>query len=526
MAKKVPIRRARPKSYTNFGEIGRSGLNHWGGEIREEFLREFRGKEGRKLIREMRDNDPIIGALLFAVQMMIRQAKPHVRPAIEPKTTTTTVKKGKRVFRLIKEDPTSKQAKEVAEFVQSCFNDMSETWEDTVSEILTMLEYGWAWLEVVYKKRQGPSRDPKTNSRFSDGRIGWRKMPLRSQDSLKRWVLDETGGVQGMIQKTTDNREITIPIEKSLLFRTTHNKNNPEGRSVLRNIYKPYHFKKRIEEIEGIGIERDLAGLPVLIAPEGIDLWDEADPVATAVRREAEIIVQSIRRDEQEGVLLPFGWNLSLLASAGKRNFDTTTVIGRYNNSIAMTMLGDFIVLGHNNRYGSFALSSSKTHMFAVALGGWLQAIAAVFNRYAIPRLLEVNGIETENIPVLEFEDIELPDLNELGTYIYRLHQAGFQMFPNVPLEKKLLAAASMPTEDMELGRDPMERLRAEADIAAEVNARTFSAQEGGPGGGSADVRNGGKRAQQRTPGRPISTTRATDGQDSRRRKRRIGVAA
>lgn len=508
----MKVRKARPRSFVNFGEIGRSGLNNWGGEIREEFLRELKGKDGRKLIREMRDNDPIIGAMLFAVSMLIRQAKPKVRPAVEPKKKAVVTQKG-RVRWITKADPESTAAKDTAEFVQSCLDDMSETWADVVSEILTMLPYGWAWLEVVYKKRNGPSRDATTNSRFTDGKLGWRKMPLRGQDTLKKWVMDDTGGIQGMIQKVQGQaNEITIPIEKSLLFRTTHNMNNPEGRSVLRNVYRPWHFKKRIEEIEGIGIERDLAGLPMMTGPEDFDLWNANDPVAVQARTDAEIIVRSIRRDEQEGVLLPFGWKLELLSSTGKRNFDTTAIIGRYNTAIAMTMLADFIILGHNNRYGSFALSSNKTHMFSVALGGWLDAIAGVFNRYAIPRLLEVNGMDTEQPPILEFEDIELPDLNELGTYIYRLSQAGFEMFPNIPLEKKLLAAASMPTEDMELGRDPV-------DSAARLAEATAAAQPAPSGGNPNDP---SKRPARGAGNRP----KAQNGKNTGSRSKRVGVAA
>ncbi len=471
---KIRVARARPLGYGNFGEIGRSGLNLWGGEIREEFLRELRGKEWRKLIKEMKDNDAIIGAMFFAVSMLIRQAKPIVKPAVEQKKTA--VKKLSSTGKKPESTSTaeSSAAKEAADFVQSCFDDMSETWADTVTEILTMLPYGWAWLETVYKRRGGPTRDPATNSRFNDGKIGWRKMPLRAQDTLKKWVIDPTGGIQGMIQQvksdTGQQAEYTIPIAKSLLFRTEHHKNNPEGRSMLRNVYRSWHFKKRIEEIEGIGIERDLAGLPVLQAPEDTDLWNPNDPIALQARSEAETIVRSIRRDEQEGVLLPAGWELTLLASSGKRNFDTTQVIGRYNNNIAMTMLADFIILGHNNRYGSFALSSNKTHMFAVALGGWLESISSVFNRYAIPRLLELNGMDVENPPVMEFEDIELPDLAELGTYIYNLSKAGFQMFPNVPLEKKLMLAASMPIEDMEFGREPEPEVDPLTGIAPRTN--------------------------------------------------------
>lgn len=507
--------RGRPKGYVNFGEIGRSGLNMWGGEVREEFLPELKGKAGRRIIKEMMDNDAIIASMLFAVSMLIRQAKPTVKPAIEPKTKVVT-KKGKR-YRLIKATPESTASKETADFVQSCLHDMSETWGDTVGEILTMLPYGWAWLETVYKRRNGPSRDPSTNSRFTDGKIGWRKMPLRGQDTLKRWVMDDTGGIQAMVQQvksdqgTTD--EITIPIQKSLLFRTEHAKNNPEGRSVLRAPYRSWHFKKRIEEIEGIGIERDMAGLPVLTGPENIDLWDVNDPAMVTARQEAELIVRSIRRDEQEGVLLPNGWELELLASAGKRNFDTTQVIGRYNNNIAMTLLADFIILGHNNRYGSFALSSSKTHMFAVALGGWLNVIADVFNRYAIPRLLELNGMDTEHPPILEFEDIELPDLAELGTYILNLSRAGFQLFPNIPLEKKLMQAASMPIDDMEFGREPAPELDAFGQPAGGGGAPGAAGQKG--------AGNGRRSASTSGSGR---TTGPQNGSNSRRNNTRAQV--
>jgi hypothetical protein len=107
-------------------------------------------------------------------------------------------------------------------------------------------------------------KDGKTRSKYTDGKIGWRKMPIRSQETLQRWVFDESGGNMGMVQLAPPKYETTfLPIEKCLLFRSTTIKNNPEGRSFLRNAYRPWFYKKRLEEIEGIGIERDLAGLPV-----------------------------------------------------------------------------------------------------------------------------------------------------------------------------------------------------------------------------------------------------------------------
>jgi len=101
-------------------------------------------------------------------------------------------------------------------------------------------------------------------------------------------------------------------------------------------------------------------------------------------------------------------------------------------------------------------LSANKTTMFATAVSGWMQSVAATFNRYAIPRLCELNGMDTEFPPQLDPGDISLPDLAELGTYIANLTQAGFQIFPNEPIEKTLLQSAGLPIEGVELGREPL----------------------------------------------------------------------
>lgn len=418
-----------------FSEIGYSGLNHWSGDIKEEFLKDLQGKRGIKIYKEMRDNDPILGAVLFAVQMLIRQASWKVVPFDE---TNEHIKRAK--------------------FIESCMTDMSMTWADVMSEILTMLPFGWSWLEVCYKRRAGyTGADDGGSSRFKDGLIGWRKMPLRSQDSLQKWELDDRGGIHAMHQLTPDGKQKKINISKSLLFRTEANKNNPEGRSILRNCYRPWYFKKRIEEIEAIGIERDLAGLPKLMPPQGVDIWNKNNPLAQQMRQEAETIVRNIRRDEQEGLLLPFGWEFELVSTGGTRSFNTNDVISRYNNAMAMTCLADFIILGHNNRYGSKALAGNKTQMFQMSVVGWLDAIQEVFNRYELPRLYSLNKWDPGEVAKLEHGDIALPNLAELGTYIKDLVGAGFQLFPNVPIERHLVRTASLPTEGVEFGRKPPE---------------------------------------------------------------------
>ena len=55
----------------------------------------------------------------------------------------------------------------------------------------------------------------------------------------------------GMTQQPPpDYGLLTIPISKAMLFRTESAKDNPEGRSILRNAYRSWYFKRRIQEIE------------------------------------------------------------------------------------------------------------------------------------------------------------------------------------------------------------------------------------------------------------------------------------
>ena len=405
-------------------ELGRLGQKRYGGIFYEEFLRELRGRKGIAVFQEMSENDDTIGALLFAVEMLMRQATWDVQAAGNT--------------------PADKEAQE---FVLSCMDDMSETWSDTISEILSFLTYGWSAHEIVYKRRCGKRKDPRLRSKYTDGLIGWQKIPIRSQDTLYEWSYDENDNIVGIVQNPPpDYGLINIPVEKLLLFKTKSRKNNPEGRSILRNAYRDWYFKRRIQEIEGIGIERDLAGLPVLKAPSNIDIWSNDDDDLLQMRASAEQIVQNIRRDSLEGIVIPDGWELSLLSTGGQRQFDTTAIIERYDSRIAMTCMADFILLGHQ-QVGSFALSSDKTKMFAMAIGSYLNIICEVFNNQAIPALIDLNGDHFAGItdyPKLVHGDVEDANLDKLGDFIVKMVNCGV-LLPDEGIEDFTRKTAGLP---------------------------------------------------------------------------------
>lgn len=412
-------------------ELGVTGLKRAAGFVDEEFLPALRGRKAIKVYQEMSSNDPIVGALLFAITQLLRQ----VTWTVEGPDNT----------------PGSKQA---VEFVESCKDDMSHTWEDMIAEIMSMLVYGWSWHEIVYKRRIGPwEKDPRRRSKYSDGLIGWRKIPIRAQETMIRWVFDESGGIKGMVQLAPPQYKTTLlPIERSLLFRPSTFKGNPEGMSVLRTAYRPWFFKKRLEEFEAIGVERDLAGMPVAKVPSSY-------MNAPATSKEAKVfaafkkMVSNVRRDEHEGLVLPVEFDretkqplfdFELMSSGGARQFDTTSIIQRYEQRILMTVLADFIMVGHQQT-GSYALHVDKTGIFRAALNAWAESIAEVFNRYAIPRLFEVNGIKLPELPRIKPTNVDPPDLTQLSQFMTSMGGLGMEWFPDPDLEKFLREVAHLP---------------------------------------------------------------------------------
>lgn len=407
----------------NYKQLGISGLRRFGRYVYEEFLPDLRWPFAGKIYHEMADNDPVVGAILYLAEILIRKTEWSTEPCSD-----------------------KPEDKEAAEFIKQCMDDMEMSWADTISEIISVLTYGFSFHEVVYKIRRGPDENNgKYRSDYTDGKIGWRRIPIRAQSSLHSWEFAEDGDIKAFNQLAPPYYDfVTIPLSKGLLFRTRVSRDNPEGKSMLRNAYRPWYFKKRIEEIEGIGIERDLAGLPVLQSPEGMDLWNADDEKMVALKANAEQLVQSIRRDAEEGILLPAGWELKLLSTGSSRQFDTNAIINRYDNRIAITMLSDLILIG-GDKTGSFAMAETKQSLVSTALEAQLANIANVFNKYAVPKLLKMNNMKgrAQIVP----GEVETPSLKEIALLLRAMN---VNISGDMELQNYLRKISSIPKMDEE----------------------------------------------------------------------------
>src|SRR5690606_33201322 len=136
----------------------------------------------------------------------------------------------------------------------------------------------------------------------------------------------------------------------------------------------------------------------------------------------------------------------------GQRAFDTDKIIQRYETRIAMSVLADFITVGHE-QVGTYSVAASKTDLFVTALESWLDAIAAVINEQAIHPLRRYSGLPVDRAPRLVPRRVLPESLQQLAAYLTALASAGI---PDVTddLRKHVMQLPNLPVAE-EVAKDP-----------------------------------------------------------------------
>lgn len=400
---------ANPSQAERFtAEIGRPGLNQRDGQIKEERLSELSGQQGIQIYEEMRRNDPAVAVGLRSINWILGRVPLDVEPG-----------------------GTQASDEEAAEFVEQVFDDMSYPRSKLIRDALTCLPFGWAYCEVVYKLRQGmePADKSAAKSQYDDGKIGIRKIVLLAQTSLNKWEIDDTGGILGMHQNipaaSGGIKQVFVPIEKALLFRIDDERNNPEGQSLLRPVYQAWYAKKQLQEIEAIGVERDLTGVLIIKLPANARKVDYDKAIA---------LLEQFRVNDMTGFVAPtFGpqeheqWRFEIINSPGNKAINIGWVINRYNQEIARMFLVQFLMLGMDvmgSGGGSYALSRDQRDLFQVALEAILESISDTLNRYLIPPLMRLNGYDALTAyPKVKFGQIAQADIAKFSQAMVGLAQ-------------------------------------------------------------------------------------------------------
>lgn len=326
--------------------------------------------------------------------------------------------------------------KQNAAFISEIFNDMDESWQTFISEVSTMNTYGHSVHEIVMRYRRY-----EEGSRFNDGRIGLKYLPIRSQHSIAEWEYDSSGrkllGIRQKLPNSARYEKVTnknrmIPAERLLIFRVNPQDGSPLGTSPLDGCYNAWRYLVTYQEIESTTVSKNLNGVPIMRIPAK-NMAKHASEDDRKVYENAKKIVSNVNNGEQAGLVIPSDFD----EISGKRYFEfdvvnstasntavVSEIIRRYTNEILQCLSADLLQLGSTNT-GSYSLADSKTSLMETVVQSRTNEIAHVINNKLIPLLLKANEMDLANPPKFTFGDISRPDLEVFAKALQQLMAVG-----------------------------------------------------------------------------------------------------
>jgi len=334
----------------------------------------------------------------------------------------------------------SPQAKEAAELMESVVHDMTTPWHRVVRRAAMYKFYGFSTQEWTAKKRD-------------DGKVGLLDVEPRPQKTIERWDLDATGTVYGVVQRNVqDSSEIYIPRSKLLYMVDDSLTDSPEGVGLLRHCADASRRLARLEELEGVGYETDLRGVPLVRAPlakmqelvkAGTIKQQQADSMKAALQKFVEnhikgpksgLLLDSMTYQSLDAASTPSSvplWAVELLTSGGDSQADIGVAITRTNTEIARILGVESLLLGQER--GSYALSRDKSHNFALTVDSTLTEMAASVRADLCAQVCALNGIDKQFIPKPKTEPLRWQDVEQVTGALETMARAGATLSPDDP---------------------------------------------------------------------------------------------
>jgi hypothetical protein len=437
---------------------------------------------GHELVRElwrMSLMDETVGAMDWCIKTVMAQVSWEFVPEKDGKLAETDAK-----------------AIAAKEFGDSLLIDMSHTMQEHIEEATSMVIFGFAPHEIVLKQRDGK------NSRFNDKLYGIAKLPLRDQVGINQWIYDGNDAVAFVQSAATGTA--TIPLWKTLHYRTSSRLDRPMGRPLLLNALRAWKLKEKIQDSEAIGIERDLCGLPTFRVPEEVlnaskevypaNHASAGQPTTDAMIAMAKIqgaikAVRDMRFNQTGGLIMPSDtffedtseaggpgdrtpkWDFKLVTTAGSRSIDTRTAARDYDRAIARVAMMQFLHLGDRST-GSYALSDDQSSLAIRSLMALAMKIAGEWGRKLTPLIWDINGMDKAYMPRLRASEISKDGIVQIGQLLRGMGGAAGFWETDVEMRMALAKLANLPAD-----RDAQQAAVDRAiEMANEPPAPTFGA--------------------------------------------------
>lgn len=367
---------------------------------------------------QMRKSDAQVFATMLACELPIRSTKRFIDAARD------------------ENDEVSEEAQQVAKFVENIlFNTMSITRDSLLSEILTMLPFGFSLFEKVYK--------------LENGQIVLEKLASRKQSTIRRRTTSEGLVWVEQILPYTDEDNIAewfvdIPAEKLVLFTFRQEGDNYEGVSILRSAYKHRRYKDNLYKFDAVKHERQSVWIPVIRPAENASELDI---------EKAKEIVKNIRANEEGGIVMPgpkSAWReIEFLSMNAWSTSDLRTSINHHNREISKNILAQFLELWNTESW-SRSLSEDQSDLFLLCLTSVANHICDIFNRYVIAELVDYN-FSVASYPHLKFNKLWNVDFTKLSWALSTL-STWWLLTPDENLEVRLRDVLDLPSKVIEEG--------------------------------------------------------------------------
>lgn len=324
--------------------IGRTGLKLASGRIAEEYhalLRSWQREANWYL--EMRDA-AVVGTALRAVKLPLLSAEFDVEPGAEGAANGRA-----------------------AEWLWRTMTEMRrQTWRQHVSDMLEAIDFGFAVSEIVLAKRP-------------DGLLWLEGLEPRGQETLEQWRFAESDDrATHFVQRDPNTGDtFDIPLARCLHFTIDARKANPQGRSLLRSAWRPWRFLQDLENLEGIGVERDVGGMPIARLPR--ERLESEDTTTL------ENALKALRQDENLYLMLDNETELIPYAG-GSKQYDIGAIIDRKKKEVLMLFMAQFLMLGME-QVGTQALVQGSQDFFALVEQSIQVQLLETWNGQLVPYL-------------------------------------------------------------------------------------------------------------------------------------------
>ena len=346
----------------------------------------------------------------------------------------------------------TEKEKKVIDALNTSLNNMEDyDKKRLISNWLQILDYGCSLNELVYERKGGVFVF-KTISPIHLTTVN--KFEMQG-GSLKRLKLEqaENDGLVVNVGKQPN----TISGDKVLFFRLEPDADFPLGKSLFYGAYTAWKAKKIMQEYEAIGVAKNLSGvLDVKVPSEYINKYF-SDPASDEAIYVANLLQQAENLHAGKGSYIlsssdtsPNGIHLFEVTTVGgnggnAQNYNVGQAIARYNNEIQLSLQSTVLSMGVEGA-GSLALSSDMVNLLTLFIENIQQTISHEF-RKAVKLAFKLNGIETDNIPTLEWEKVQPLSWDDFTKGWQRLLQAG-GVTPTEDLEAYFRTTGEAPTAD------------------------------------------------------------------------------